>query len=121
MTVPLLTTKENASLKPSALKVNVLRHALSFTNQKSLAACLCQVKNCHFVFMGTSLKTNMIHEMSNLEMHEDRGSNSAAHDADYDNSDGRAAFATQSQDTMAFRWEQNTQMLKYQVKNQKIY
>ena len=55
MTVPLLTTKENASLKTSALKVNVLRHA-SLTNQKSLAACLRKVKNCHFVFMGNFLE-----------------------------------------------------------------
>ena len=29
--------------------------------------------------------------------------------------------AAQTQDIMAFRWEQNTQMVKYQVKNQKIY
>ena len=40
------------------------------------------------------------------------GSNSAAHDADYDNSDGRAACSTISQGTTAFRWEQNTQMKK---------
>ena len=38
----------------------------------------------------------MIHEMSHLEMYEDRGSNSAAHDVDYDNSDGRATCSTNS-------------------------
>ena len=29
--------------------------------------------------------------------------------------------AAQTQDIIAFRWEQNTQMVKYQVKTQKIY
>ena len=72
MTVPLLTTKENASLKTSALKVNVLRHA-SLTNQKSLAACLRKLKKIVILFSWeTSLKTNMIHEMSHLERFEDR-------------------------------------------------
>ena len=37
-----------------------------------------------------------------------------------DNSDGRAACSTISLDIMAFRWEQNTQMVKHQVKNQKM-
>ena len=46
------------------------------------------------------------------------GSNSAAHDEDYDNTDGRAGCSTNS-DIMAFYWEQNTQMVKYQVKIRK--
>ena len=29
--------------------------------------------------------------------------------------------AAQTHDIMAFRWEQNTQMVKYQVKTQKLY
>ena len=51
---------------------------------------------------------------------ETEGSNSAAHDADYDNTDGRAACSTNS-GHYGVPLGTKSQMVKYQVKNQRLY